>query len=102
MDFQRQPYHDRIYGRGPTECFYRLKPVRHSQNGFSYTLRNGAGAVRAVLSALSSKTNVKVIASPSLMVLDNHQAAIAVGSQYPVQTATYNFLNQENPNNSVG
>lgn len=72
------------------------------KNGFSYTLRNGAGAVRAVLSALSSKTNVKVIASPSLMVLDNHQAAIAVGSQYPVQTATYNFLNQENPNNSVG
>ncbi len=69
-------------------------------SGFSYTLRNGAGAVRAVLSALSSKTNVKVVASPSLMVLDNHQAAIAVGSQVPVQTATITSLNQENPYNN--
>ncbi len=64
-------------------------------SGFSYTLSNGAGNVRAILSALSAKTNVKVVASPSLMVLDNHQAAIAVGSQIPVQTATTTF-SQEN------
>lgn len=54
--------------------------------GFSYTLKNPAGNVRAVLNALSKKTAVKVIASPSLMVLDNHTASIAVGTQTPVQS----------------
>ena len=56
--------------------------------GFSYALKNPAGNVRAVLNALSKKTSVKVIASPSLMVLDNHSASIAVGTQTPIQAGT--------------
>lgn len=53
--------------------------------GFSYTLRNSAGNVRAVLDALATKSLVKVISSPSLMVLDNHTANIVVGNQQPVR-----------------
>lgn len=53
--------------------------------GFSYTVRNSAGNVRAVLNALSSKTDLKVVASPTLMVLDNHTAAINVGTQQPFE-----------------
>ncbi|GAB4397004.1 MAG: type II secretion system secretin GspD [Rhodoferax sp.] len=53
--------------------------------GFSYTLRNSVGDVRAVLNALADKSLVKVISSPSLMVLDNHTASIAVGDQQPVK-----------------
>lgn len=53
--------------------------------GFSYTLRNSAGNVRAVLDALADKSLVKVISSPSLMVLDNHTASIVVGNQQPVR-----------------
>jgi len=52
--------------------------------GFSYTLRNVAGDVRAVLSALAEKSLVRVISSPSLMVLDNHKASIVVGNQQPI------------------
>ncbi len=54
--------------------------------GFSYTLRNSAGDVRAVLNALADKSLVKVISSPSLMVLDNHTASIAVGNQQPIKS----------------
>ena len=54
--------------------------------GFSYTLRNSAGDVRAVLNALAEKSLVKVISSPSLMVLDNHTASIAVGNQQPIKS----------------
>ncbi len=54
-------------------------------SGFSYTLRNSLGDVRAVLSALAEKSLVKVISSPSLMVLDNHTASIAVGNQQPIR-----------------
>ena len=53
--------------------------------GFSYTLRNTLGDVRAVISALADKSLVKVISSPSLMVLDNHTATIAVGNQQPIK-----------------
>ncbi|WP_336693054.1 type II secretion system secretin GspD [Delftia acidovorans] len=54
--------------------------------GFNYTVRSSASRVRATLNALSTKTNVKVVASPSLMVLDNHTAAIAVGTQQPYRS----------------
>lgn len=58
-----------------------------AQTGFSYTLKNSAGAVRAILNALAEKSLVKVISSPSLMVLDNHTAAISVGNQQPIRSS---------------
>lgn len=61
-------------------------------SGFTYTLKNPATSVRAVLSALSANTAVRVIASPSLMVLDNHTAAIGVGTQTPIQSGTTSNL----------
>lgn len=54
--------------------------------GFTYTVRNSFGDIRAALQALSSKTNLKVVASPTLMVLDNHPASITVGQQQPYQS----------------
>ena len=62
--------------------------VPASSAAFTYTLRNAAGNISAVLSALASKSLIKVMSSPSLMVLDNHSAAIQVGSQQPVNTGT--------------
>lgn len=59
-----------------------------TSNSFTYTLRNAAGNISAVLTALANKSLVKVMSSPSLMVLDNHSAAIQVGSQQPVNTGT--------------
>lgn len=56
--------------------------------GFSYSLKSPSGSVRAMLNALSAKTTVKVVASPSLMVLDNHTASISVGDQTPIQAGT--------------
>jgi general secretion pathway protein D len=56
--------------------------------GFSYTIANGMGSIRGILNALANKSLVKVISSPSLMVLDNYTAAIQVGDQVPVQTGT--------------
>ena len=54
--------------------------------GFSYSLSNPLGNIRAVLSALAAKSLVNVISSPSLMVLDNHTASITVGNQQPIQS----------------
>lgn len=55
---------------------------------FTYTVSNAAGNISAVLSALASRSLVRIISSPSLMVLDNHTAAIQVGNQEPVSTGS--------------
>ncbi len=53
--------------------------------GFSYTITSG-GDVRAVLNLLASESKLKVISSPSLMVLNNQTATIEVGDQVPITT----------------
>ena len=55
--------------------------------GFSYSLIDSGGLVRAVLSALARDDKMQVLSSPSLMVLDNHTASINVGDQVPVRTS---------------
>src|SRR5690606_21710266 len=55
--------------------------------GFSYSLTDNAGAVRAVINALAEQSLVNVLSTPSIMVQDNHTAAIHVGDQQPVQSA---------------
>ena len=69
--------------------------------GFTYTLSNSLGSVRAVLNALATKSLLKVISSPSLMVLDNHTATINVGNQQPIQTSVTSFINNENASTST-
>lgn len=54
--------------------------------GFSYSITNAAGQVRAVLNAMAQKSLVNVISSPSVMVLDNHTAVIHVGDQQPIRS----------------
>ncbi len=54
--------------------------------GFSYSIIDKAGAVRAVLNALAEDSRLNVISSPSLMVLNNQTANIDVGEEVPVVT----------------
>jgi general secretion pathway protein D len=57
------------------------------QPGFSYALQGGDGVVRFVLNTLATETNLSVISSPSLLVLNNQEATINVGDEVPVATA---------------
>jgi general secretion pathway protein D len=54
---------------------------------------------RVILSALSTITDVKVLSSPSLVVIDNQPAVLEVGDQIPVTTSTATLLT--NPNTPV-
>ncbi len=60
--------------------------VSGSAPGFSAVF--SAGGARAALSALSSITDVKVISSPTLMVLDNQQGVLQIGDEVPIATQT--------------
>jgi len=57
--------------------------------GFSYALRTASAQV--TLNALNQVTSLNIISTPSLTVVDNHQAILQVGDQVPVtslQSAT--------------
>ena len=56
--------------------------------GFSYAVADSAGNINAVLNALAEDNLINVLSSPSVMVLDNHDAYIHVGDQVPVQSST--------------
>ena len=47
---------------------------------------------RIVINALRTITDVKVLSSPSVVVLDNQLATLLVGDQVPVETASANVL----------
>lgn len=45
--------------------------------------------IQAVLSMLENLSNVNVLATPSVVVLDNHRAKLNIGQQVPVTTGSY-------------
>ena len=51
---------------------------------FSYTIVDNADQVRVALNALSTVSEINVLSSPTLMVLDNQTATINVGDEIPV------------------
>jgi general secretion pathway protein D len=53
--------------------------------GLSY-LYTGSNSISAVLNALESITTVRVISSPKLLTLNNHEAMLQVGDEVPVTT----------------
>jgi general secretion pathway protein D len=61
--------------------------VGHAFPGFSYFLNNVPN-VQVALHALSSITDVNIVSSPTLMVIDTKKAVLHVGDEVPVPTQT--------------
>lgn len=64
--------------------------------GFAYFLRTSD--ISATLRALESRTNIKVISAPKLLVLNNQTAALQVGNQVPIQTQQQQAVGTGNGN----
>lgn len=63
--------------------------------GFSYLFSGNDW--RAVINLLSKKSNVKSLSSPSVLVLDNREATIQVGTQQPISTGSTSFPTSGTP-----
>lgn len=68
--------------------FNQTGDIGPKQPGFSYSILNKAGVVRATLNALAENSQVRLLSSPSVMVLNNHNATIQVGQQQPIKSST--------------
>ncbi len=55
--------------------------------GFNWSLVTKGGDVRALLSAFAGENLIKVLSSPSVMVMDNRTARIQVGDEVPIATS---------------
>jgi general secretion pathway protein D len=56
-------------------------------SGLSYSIFRSADDVRFLLNALASDTNVSILSSPQILVLNNEAASINVGDQVPIITS---------------
>ncbi len=56
--------------------------------GFSYVWQSKSQDIGVILKAAADNGKVNVISSPSLMVLNNHEATIVVGDQISLQTSS--------------
>ena len=62
------------------------------------------GDLKVLLTAQADLNNVKIISSPSLMVLNNQEAKIKVGDEVPIQTSTLSnaIASTNTDNNNTG
>jgi general secretion pathway protein D len=65
--------------------------------GFSYAL--AMSNVEATLNALSGVTNINIVSSPSLTVMDNKTASLQIGDQVPI--ITQSAASVENPDATI-
>lgn len=61
--------------------------------GFSFSGTLGAERVMGAINALARESKVRVLSSPSILVLDNQTASIKVGDQQPVFTGSLSTPN---------
>lgn len=73
-------------------------PLVKTLPGFNLLLGSEADP-KAILTALSGRTNVKVLSTPSLVVLDNQAATLQVGDQVPVSTTQATLVTGGNNSN---
>ncbi len=60
-------------------------PIASALPGFGYTYSIGSN-IQVILNALDGITDVKVVSSPQILVLNNHTASLQVGDQVPIAT----------------
>ncbi len=65
--------------------------------GFAYTIFNSANDAVATLHALASETDVSLLSSPQILVLNNEEASVSVGDQVPIITSETNQVGTDIP-----
>jgi len=83
------PRTDRNGGEGVVSIPGELIPqVANASTVYSTVL--SASQFSVVLSALSTKTNTKIVSNPTIVTLNNTEAFINIGQEYPIPSYTYN------------
>ena len=60
--------------------------ANNAVGGLTYAILNSASDVVGLINALASETDVSLLSSPQVLVLNNEQATVNVGDQVPIVT----------------
>ena len=63
-------------------------PTQAGGDGLTLAIFSNSGDTKLFVDTLATRTSVKFLSAPQVMVLDNHTASIRVGDQIPVTTRT--------------
>ncbi|MCX5875096.1 MAG: type II secretion system secretin GspD [Deltaproteobacteria bacterium] len=55
--------------------------------GFAYSIFNSSGDIVGLLNAIAAQTDVSLLSSPQILVLNNEEAFVNVGDQVPIKTS---------------
>ena len=69
--------------------------------GFTYQLLESGGDAIGVLNAIAGDTDVSILSSPQIMVLNNETAMVNVGEQVPIVTSQTGDISTSNLNQSI-
>lgn len=64
-----------------------IDPDLLASTGLAYTVFNTAGEAVATLNTLADEARVNILSSPQVLVLNNEEASVNVGSQVPIVTS---------------
>jgi type II secretory pathway component GspD/PulD (secretin) len=78
---------DGLLSQGGDSLAAITNPAVPSGTGFTFVGSDDRGAVRALVTALTSQSRGKVLAAPHILVSDNREARIQVGQSVPLVTA---------------
>lgn len=65
---------------------FELAPQADTLQGFKTIIFNKNNDIRGILNFLASKTSLKVLSAPHILVKDNEEARIEVGAEVPILT----------------
>lgn len=65
---------------------FGLAPQARTLQGFTTIIFNKNNDIRGILNFLASKTSLKVLSAPHILVKDNEEAKIEVGAEVPILT----------------
>jgi len=78
-----KPFEKDINISGPLDLLTGIE-----SSTFTFTAIDAAGNIKLLLQSLASEGKAKILASPHILVSDNREARIQVGSQIPLATQT--------------
>ncbi|MBU0482368.1 MAG: type II secretion system secretin GspD [Proteobacteria bacterium] len=81
-------------------------PINHDSlqsvaAGFTYSVLNSAGEAMGILNAIADDTELTILSSPQVMVLNNETATVNVGQQVPIVTSQTGDINSSNLNQTI-
>ena len=80
-------YFSTTAGSATTSGLKKINEPLGKSYGFAYSIFNSSGDLVGLLNAIAAQTDVSLLSSPQILVLNNEQAFVNVGDQVPVVTS---------------